>query len=60
MIPIVFYALNYGIGSKLENFYLFSMIIGQFTPKIWMLVTGILLITVAILLKEIQKSFDNI
>lgn len=57
MIPTVFYALNYGMGSKLKNFYLFSMTIGQFTPKIWMLATGILLIIAAILLKEIQKKF---
>lgn len=57
MIPTVFYALNYGMGSKLKNFYLFSMTIGQFTPKMWMLATGILLIVVAILLKEMQKKF---
>lgn len=57
MIPTVFYALNYGMGSKLKNFYLFSMTTGQFTPKIWMLATGILLIIAAILLKEIQKKF---
>lgn len=57
MIPTVFYALNYGMGSKLKNFHLFSMTIGQFTPKIWMLATGILLIIAAILLKEIQKKF---
>lgn len=57
MIPTVFYALNYGMGSKLKNFYLFSMTMGQFTPKMWMLATGILLIITAILLKEIQKKF---
>lgn len=58
MVPTIFYALNYGMGSKLKNFYLFSMTMGQFTPKMWMLATGILLIITAILLKEIQKKFQ--
>ncbi len=58
MIPIVFYALNYGMGSKLKNYYLFSMTIGQFKPKIYMLITGILFIAGAIILKEIKKKFQ--
>lgn len=57
MIPTVFYALNYGMGGKLGNYYLFSMAVGKFEPKIWMLVTGILLVTASILSKEIQKKF---
>lgn len=56
MIPIVFYSLNYGMGSKLKIFYLFSMTIGNFEPKIWMLITGILLIAVSILFRQIRKK----
>lgn len=57
MIPIVFYTLNYGAGNKLKNYYLFSMTTGDFSPKIWMLVTGILLIASSIIFKEIRRKF---
>ena len=57
MIPLVYYAVNYGMGSKLKNYYLFSMTVGKFEPKIWMLVTGILLITASILFRAVQKKF---
>lgn len=55
MIPLVFYALNFGLGNKLGNFYLFSMTAGQFMPKVWMFVTGLLFIAVSIAWKEIRK-----
>lgn len=58
MIPSVFYALNYGMGNKLGNYYLFSMTIGVFQPKIWMLLTGIILIAASILFKEIERRFQ--
>lgn len=56
MIPLVYYAVNYGMGGKLKNYYLFSMTVGKYEPKIWMLVTGILLITASILLRAVQKK----
>ena len=57
MIPLVYYALNYGMGDRLKKYYLFSMAAGEFEPKIWMLITGILLITASILLRAAQKKF---
>lgn len=57
MIPLVYYAVNYGMGGKLKNYYLFSMTAGEFRPKIWMLVAGILLIAASILFKAVQKKF---
>lgn len=57
MIPLVYYAVNYGMGGKLKNFYLFSMTVGKYQPKIWMLITGILLIAVSILFKAVLKKF---
>lgn len=57
MIPIVFYTLNYGMGKKLKNYYLFSMTIGKFEPKIWMLITGILIIAVSIIFRGIRKKY---
>jgi len=44
MIPLVYYALNYGAGDKLGNYYLFSMRSAYFIPKLWLGVTGGLLI----------------
>lgn len=57
MIPTVYYTANYGMGDKLKNYWLFSMRVGDFSPKIWLLITGILLITGSIILKEVQKKF---
>ncbi len=57
MIPLVFYALNYGTGPKLGNYYLFSMIRGNFEPKVWLLVTGIILIVASIIIKKLEKYF---
>lgn len=57
MIPVVFYSLNYGLGSKLKNYYLFSMTMGNFEPKIWMLITGILLITASVIFRGIRKKY---
>lgn len=48
MIPLVYYALNYGVGDKLGYYYLFSMRISYFTPKLWLGVTGGLLILFSI------------
>ena len=56
MIPIVFYTLNYGMGSKLKNYYLFSMTTGKFEPKIWMLITGILFIAASVIFRGIRKN----
>lgn len=55
MIPMAFYALNYGMGSKLKNYYLFSMTKGKYAPKVWMLITGILLIAASILFRRIRR-----
>lgn len=55
MIPLVYYALNYGAGDKLGNYYLFSMCISDFTPKLWLGTTGILLIFSALIIKKVER-----
>ncbi|MDE7184167.1 MAG: hypothetical protein K2O40_06775, partial [Lachnospiraceae bacterium] len=55
MIPLVYYALNYGAGTKLGNYFLFSMQIPDFTPKLWLGITGGLLIVGALISKRIEK-----
>lgn len=55
MPPIFFYMLNYGMGSKLKAFYLFSMTVGKYAPKIWMLAAGVLLMGAALLLRGRRK-----
>lgn len=57
MIPMVYYALNFGMGSKLGNYYLFSMSNLDFKPKIWLIITGGLLISASLLVKQIKKRF---
>ena len=46
MPPFLYYALNIGMGPKLGNFYLFSMTVGNFSVKIWLLAAGVLMIMV--------------
>lgn len=56
MPPIVFYTLNYGTGYKMGNYWLFSMTNGQFTPKLWLLATGIVLMAVSIMLRAVRRK----
>ncbi len=58
MIPLVYYMLNYGAGSKLGNYYLFSMYIPDFKPKVWLLITGILFIFLSLIVKKFKKKFQ--
>lgn len=48
MPPFLYYALNIGMGRKLGNFYLFSMTVGNYRAKIWLLATGVLMILVSL------------
>lgn len=56
MIPLVYYTINYGMGSRLRHFWLFSMRTGQFAPKVCMLITGILFVIVSLILKGIRRK----
>lgn len=56
MIPMVYYMLNYGAGSKLGNYNLFSMSVLNFHPKIWLFTTGILLIIASLLLNKLKQK----
>lgn len=48
MPPLLYYAINIGIGAKLGNFYLFSMAIGDYAAKLWMLAAGLLLMALSL------------
>lgn len=52
MIPLIYYALNYGAGEKLGNYFLFSMRIPDYTPKLWLGITGGLLILGALIFQS--------
>lgn len=56
MPPLLYYALNIGMGPKLGNFYLFSMMIGEYGPKLWMAAAGILLIGISLTYKGRRMS----
>jgi len=51
----LYYALNIGMGPKLGCFYLFSMTVGQYTPKLWMFVTGAFLIAGSLACQTIRR-----
>lgn len=53
MIPVLYYIICYG-GSKkyLEKFYLFSMLQGGVENKIYLLISGLIMILMAILIKS--------
>ncbi|MDE7367221.1 MAG: hypothetical protein K2N24_07695 [Lachnospiraceae bacterium] len=55
MLPLIYYTLNYGAGSKLGNFYLFAMTMEQYEPKFWLFFSGLILISAAIITKYLQK-----
>ena len=57
MVPLVYYGINFGAGSKLGNFYLFSMYISEYEPKLWILGAGVLLILAALAVKRMGKRF---
>ncbi|MFC0414753.1 hypothetical protein ACFFHH_04680 [Cytobacillus solani] len=54
MVPIVYYALNF--GGDLGNFYLFSMMGGEFKPKIWLFAGSLMFIILSIYAKWISSG----
>jgi len=49
MLPIMFYILSIGGGKKLmKDYYLFSMIYGGFEEKVYLVITGLLMISMGI------------
>ncbi len=58
MIPLVYYALNYGMGNKLGHYFLFSMRASDFEPKLWLLTTGILLVFLSLIVKWYKKRLQ--
>lgn len=53
MVPLIYYATNYAGGDKLGNFYLFSGMAGSFHEKIWLVLSGLILIILAICIKRL-------
>lgn len=55
MPPLLYYALNIGMGPKLGSFYLFSMAIGNYKAKIWLFAMGVLMIAGSLLYQKLRK-----
>ena len=55
MRPLLYYALNIVMGPKLGSFYLFSMVTGSYTAKLWLFATGILMIVAAVFYQRLRK-----
>ena len=47
MPPLLYYALNIGMGPKLGSLYLFSMVTGSYTAKLWLFLAGLLMMAAA-------------
>lgn len=54
MVPMVYYAINFGGGRYVKNFYLFSMSEGDFGPKYWLAAGGILLLSLGIFWRRLR------
>lgn len=55
MPPLLYYALNIGMGPKLGSFYLFSMAIGDYKAKIWLFAAGVVMMVVSLLYQKIRR-----
>lgn len=56
MIPLIYFMLNFSGGSKLGKFYIFGMSSGIFEGKIFLLVSGFVLIISAVLIKKYSEK----
>jgi hypothetical protein len=55
MPPLLYYALNLGMGAKLGTFYLFSMTTGHYASKIWLFLAGLLMIAASLLHQQLKR-----
>ena len=55
MPPLLYYVLNIGRGPKLGSFYLFSMITGNYTAKLWLFAAGLIIIIFALFYQRFRK-----
>lgn len=60
MVPMLYYIMCYGAGKKyLGKLYLFSMMRGNIEDKKYLLISGIAMITVGIMLRNIKIQLLN-
>lgn len=56
MAPLIYYLINYGAGEKyLKNFYLFSMMKGSYTEKIYLGVAAVLMTAAGIYWRTVRR-----
>lgn len=55
MPPLLYYALNIGMGPKLGSFYLFSMASGNYKAKICLCAAGVLMHAAALAYQKLHK-----
>lgn len=56
MIPLVYYVINFGGRKHFGNFYLFSMQVGHFTEKHYLLAGGLIFMAGAVFVRKITSS----
>ena len=55
MAGLCYYALNIGMGAKLGCFYLFSMTVGQYAPKVWLIAASFVMIAMSLVYQKIGR-----
>ncbi len=53
MVPVVYYSLNFAGGSGFGNFYLFSMMHGEYGQKVWLFASGTGMILLSVFVKRL-------
>lgn len=56
MVPVLYYVVNFGLGSKLGTFWLFSAMSGSSASKLPQLFLGLLLLAVSIPFRVHEKA----
>lgn len=56
LLPLSWFMVNFMSGTKLGNFYLFSLTSGNFTPKYWLLGSAFLLFMVGMTFRIVERK----
>lgn len=57
MTPMMYFGLNYGLGNSLGNFYLFSMMNGDYGPKWILFIMSIVICILTFCIIFLQKKY---
>lgn len=56
LLPTAYYILNFSVGAKLENFYLFSLVKNSMKEKYWLLGVGGVFLIITLVYRQIIRK----